>query len=456
MSVVKYSPAAIARILNTPAYRQLTIPQVFDMVRRRYRYGFPYSRKRKSASRTTSRKRIKNRIKYPIKTKKIKKRRKTNFKMLNVKADRDGKTSTKYTQKVTRQQQRKINKAMKSGYSPFKVMYDSTFQDTIPDQTNQAKYVWFSDNKLQDMNKAFKNWPVGTVISGQDTVVDSQVGYYVKSQNQQIYFYKNTIRYEIQNPTNYDVNLVIYDLVCKQDTEKSVNYQWYSSPIEYNGTKTTDERLNISTMADPIVLMKKGLESVIESNTDYDTTDPVIVSDPSAARIYDITYTPSQSYPFNIYWKIVGKKTIKLQPGATHIHIFKFKPKTLMNRGYFGYKYKEWLPDNIFAGIKDYTFGSLFKFWGQVAAEADSGIATVSNSAFFTQDHSRATSLSGRIAIKQYNVAKYYCIDDKYTYTFHSSDSWKPGDEELLPLPTQTNIVHPEDDQMEDDSGEED
>lgn len=459
MSVVKYSPAAIARILNTPAYRQLTIPQVFDMVRRRYRYGFPYSRKRKYTSRTTSRKRIKNRIKYPIKTKKIKKRRKTNFKMLNVKADRDGRTNTKYTQKVTKQQQRKINKAMKTGYSPFKVNYDSTYQDTIPDQTNQAKYVWFSDNLLSTINNAFKNWPVATSIAGQDTLVDSNIGYYVKSQNQQVYFYKNTMRYEIQNPTNYDVNLVIYDIVCKQDTEKSASFQWFSSPLEYSGTKTTTERLDTSTLADPITLMKLGSESVIQTNNSYDVQDPVIVSDPTQNKLQDINYTPTQAYPFNIYWKIVGKKTIKLQPGATHIHTFKFKPKALWNRGYFGYRYMDSdraLSEKETMGIKDFTYGSLFKFWGQTAAEADSGVAEVGGSTFFVQEHYKATSLSGRIAIKQYSTAKYYCIDDKYTYTFTSHNSWKPGDEEALPLPTETNIVHPEDDQMDDDSGEED
>lgn len=456
MSVVKYSPAAIARILNTPAYRQLTLPQVFDMVRRRFKNGYPYPGKRKYSPRSTPRKRIRQRVKYPIKTKNPKKKKRTNFKMLNVKADRDGRTRTKYTTKVTRQQQRKINKAMKTGYSPFKINYDSTFQDTIPDQTNQAKYVWFSSNKLEDINTAYKNWPVGTVTAGQDTLIDTPISYYVKSQNQQVYFYKNTARYEIQNPTNYDVNLVIYDIVCKQDTEKSVSSQWYSSPIEYNGSKTTEERLDTSSMADPITLMKKGIEGVIQSNAAYDATDPVIVSDPSMDHLYDVTYSPSQSYPFNIYWKIVGKKTIKLQPGATHVHTFKFKPKALINRGYFGYKYEEWLTGNLNAGIKDFTFGTLFKFWGQVAAEADSGIAQVGGSSFFVQNHNRATTLSGRIAIKNYQISKYYCIDDKYTYTFSYHDSWKPDDEEALPLPTVTQITHPEDDQMADDSGEAD
>ena len=107
MSVVKYSPAAIARILNTPAYRQLTLTQVFDMVRRRFKNGYPYPGKRKYSPRSTPRKRIRQRVKYPIKTKNPKKKKRTNFKMLNVKADRDGRTRTKYTTKVTRQQQRK-------------------------------------------------------------------------------------------------------------------------------------------------------------------------------------------------------------------------------------------------------------------------------------------------------------------------------------------------------------
>ncbi|QCH00643.1 Cap [Gemycircularvirus sp.] len=459
MSVIKYSPAAIARILNTPAYKQLTLPQVFDMVRRRFKNGYPYPGKRKYSPRTTPRKRIKQRVKYPIKTKNPKKKKRTNFKMLNVKADRDGRTRTKYTIKVTRQQQRKINKAMKTGYSPFKVNSDTTFQDTIPDQTNQAKYVWFSDNKLRKINDAFKNWPVGTVTAGWDTLVDSQVGYYVKSQNQQIYFYKNTMRYEIQNPTNYDITLVIYDIVCKQDTDKDCSDQWFSSTIEYNGSKSTADRLDTSTQADPITLMKKGVESVVQTNNAYNASDPVIVSDPTQDKFYDINYTPSQSYPFNIYWKIVGKKTIKLQPGATHFHKFHFKPKALWNRGYFGYRYMDSdkaLTGKEEMGIKDFTCGTLFKYWGQTAAEADSGTAIVSDSAFFTQDHTHATSLSGRIAIKTYQTSTYYCIDDKYTYTFSYHNSWTPADEETLPLPTATNISHPEDDQMADDSGEAD
>lgn len=206
--------------------------------------------------------------------------------------------------------------------------------------------------------------------------------------------------------------------------------------------------------------MKKGAEAVINNVQGYDASDPVVVSDPTQDRLQDINYTPSQSYPFNIYWKIVGKKIIKLQPGATHVHTFKFKPKSLWNRGYLGYRYLDseiaTSGNKMRMGIKDFTCGSLFKFWGQTAAEADSGIATVGGSAYYVQDHSHATTLSGRIAIKSYQTYKYYCIDDKYTYHFSGHGSWRPDDEETLPLPTVTQISHPEDDQMSDDSGEPD
>ena len=97
-----------------------------------------------------------------------------------------------------------------------------------------------------------------------------------------------------------------------------------------------------------------------------------------------------------------------------------------MTKGYFGYKYQPHLNNTATSndiGIKDLTSGCLFKFWGQVA-----GSGNDSNKTY-------VTTLSGKLMFKETIDVKWYCIDEKYTYSFKTVKSqYSPTAEDIAKL----------------------
>lgn len=362
-------------------------------------------------------------------------------KVINVKNDKEGYSRTYRVQKVTKQQQKKINRRFKGQYSPFKDVFETGFQETIPQATGKCKWTWRCYNHLEYLGRAFKYWPdEGTTAGDHSGYVDGNA--YQNSETQAVYFNKFKQTYEIFNPTNYDMNLVIYDLVCKQDSTNSV------VNANYNNYETTNYN---NSHRNPIRCVELGLST----QTGYypGTTGAVnLVADPTAKTLSDITLKPTESYPFNIYWTIVRKHTFKLQPGATLTHKFIHKPKALFTRGYYAYRYgKDTSPNDgdRQRGIKDITSGCLFKYWGQVAGTGDStgqGPSGTGDYSNMTQDHTQVTTLSGRLMFKEYIDNRWYCMDPKYTYTFKSDISkYTPTDEEKLEV-VNADVIKPADD----------
>lgn len=363
---------------------------------------------------------------------------------INVKNDKDGYSKTYRKQKVTKQQQKAINRRFKGQYSTFKDTFEDGFQETIPQVTGKCKWTWRCYNHLEYLGRAFKYWPdEGTTAGAESGFVEYQS--YQNSQTQAVYFNKFKTTYEIYNPTNYDMNLVIYDLVCKQDSTNSVmnaNYNYYQTTAA------------VSSHRDPIRCIQLGLDT----QTGYypggniGTGAVNLVSDPNQKDIYDITLKPTESYPFNIYWTIVKKHVYKLQPGATLTHVFIHKPKALFTRGYYAYRYgKDTSPNDgdRQRGIKNITSGCLFKYWGQVAGTGDStgtgpsGTGEYSN---MSQDHREVTTLSGRLMFKEYVDNQWYCMDPKYTYTWKTKISnYVPNDEEELDVVNDDSIKKADD-----------
>lgn len=377
--------------------------------------------------------------------------------VVNVKNDVEGYDRTFYKQNVTNQEQKKINRRFNEGYSPFKDDYELGFQDTLPQCTNKAKWIWRCHNSLAFITKAFSYQPTLNNDTGGITVGTGTQSF--KSPEQAMYFHQFKTRYEIHNPTNYDINLVIYDVVCKQDTTNRCSDN-FANPLQ---------GISLPNNKDPITLISAGTTSQwyyainpLTGQPYRDKTDNyVAVPDTQEKSLYDITMKPTESYPFNIYFTIVKKKTYKLQPGATMVHIFDHRPKALMSRGYWGYRYGKDLKANdgdSFRGIKNITSGCLFKYWGQVAGTATSTMIGPSGEGTYTnaaQPTTEVVNLSGRLMFREFVSNRWYLMNTKLTYTFNTKvNEYKPVDEETLDVVNDVEVKKANDDIPEEDMGE--
>lgn len=414
-----------------------------------------HSRKRKSKSDLKKKKSSKKLKKsYRIPKKYRYKWNKKGGKVINVKEDKQGYSKSYRKQKVTKQQQKKINKRFKEGYSPFKDVFEAGFQEVIPGATGKCKWVWRCYNNLEYLSRAWQYFPDFRTIAGQQseatiTGSTSTAARYFTSPDQAIYYNQFKQTYEIFNPTNYDMNLVIYDLVCKQDSTGSVKNANYNTFSTTDNTTSGAHTNDIDSSArDPVRCIEMGLSAATGAFTygQTITSSGQIVADSTQKSLYDITLKPTESYPFNIYWTIVKKHTFKLQPGATLTHKFIHKPKALMTRGYWGYRYGKDMKvtdGDRQRGIKDITSGCLFKFWGQVTGSAMSTKGT--QQAPFS-DSTEVTTLSGRIMFKEYVDNRWYTMNPKYTYTFKSNvTNYAPTDEEKMQVVNDATI-HPAND----------
>lgn len=358
------------------------------------------------------------------------KRRRINFRgHINVKTDADSTTKTSYTNKVSKQQQRKINRRFKANPSPYIEELSNQFIDTTPKCTNKVKWFWVANNNLVQIQTKWNNFidPSGNIDKALDST--NYAGNYILNQEQSIYLSKNISRYEIFNPSNYDMNLVIYDIVCKKDTQ----FSSYNAICTPNTVKDpTDKTIDYTYYSNPIALMQQGNEANFQGALQYG------VGLHTNKSVFDIQQNPTDSYPFNTHYKIVGKKTIRLQPGATMVHKFKFRPKCLMNRGYFMYNYGD--EDNTASKygnqgrhLKDISYGTLFKVWGQIAGDTKSQYETPTGSdtpVIMQYDTEAVTNLSGRLMIKWWHTNVHYCMSMRATYNYVHNNNQAPDDEE--------------------------
>lgn len=388
----------------------------------------PKSKKRNVSTQTIKRRRKirKRKIRY--------KRYAKNSRPINVAADREGNSRSYKKQKVTRSQQKIINRRFKNGYSPFINRASDVLQLT-QDIPNKAKWIWRSNNGIDIIKFAFAKFPQETSTTGGD-LLTANTSLYKSSQDQSIYFGQQKYTYEIRNPCNYDLNLVIYDIVYKCDTDNEIN----SVQLE----TSTEATAMTGTPDDPISLIYRGISGVVGGQVSTDNSSRYIVADPNSlgpANVQSVTVKPTDSYPFNIYCKIIKKHTFRLQPGATMKHTFVHRPKAMISRGYLGYKYKQYFygtetdAANVNIGIKDFSSGCLFKVWGQVLnSGTDDPTANPNN-------RNLVTLASGNIAIYENIETKWYSMDNKYSYIFNSDKSWNPSSTDYAKLENPTDIV---------------
>lgn len=380
--------------------------------------------------------------------------------VFNIKSDQERKTFTYYKQKVTKQQQRKINRRFKSNTTnKYTINCDYPLVDTVPQTTNTCKWFWQCHNTLDYLSRAFAYNPddSGNMGGTMQTVTGLSKAL---ATEQAIYFNKFRRTFEIFNPTNYDMNVVIYDIVCKKNTFQKATS---SKAIKGNPSDSLSY-----VLGDPISLMYHGMNGVkgpyrgLGGNQNTVQVSPETYGDENS--IFNISYKPTMSYWFNMHWTIVGKKVIRLQPGATCQHTYLYKAKNLMNRGYYAYNYASEAEVNATTAsppeiaIENFTIGTLFKVWGQISGstesqwpadhEAGDGLTPVQANA------KAVVNLSGRIMIKEIQDDTFYQCNPKYSYKLMNTDSnWKPTDEEELNIPTNVTIKQADDETTNEDPG---
>lgn len=333
--------------------------------------------------------------------------------VINVKNDNEFYNKIVRRQKLTKTQRRKVRNRFRNGYSPFEINNINQIQITKNVANNHYKYIWRTCGGLKLLDTMFKKYPYAPNASG--STLDNGLGY-IKSQEQSIYISEIKFEYDILNPTDYDMSLDIYDIVYKDDTYQVNESSYY----EDNDNKTNAGQ-------DPINLFYSGQYSIQKSSGSV--IGYGYVADPMQIAFDDIGSKPTDSYPFNIYCKIHKKQTFRLQPGATMKHVFKWKPRSLINLGYL-YKYRDYLlADNLVdIALKNITCGSMFRIIGQI-----SGTGSDAN-------RNQVANCIAKLALKENLKIKYYCMDQKFNYIFKNDNSWTPNAVEMNQMEVVTNM----------------
>lgn len=381
-----------------------------------------------------NRKRIKRRQKIIKNYKRLRKMRKIG-KVINVQNEGSYHYTTVNKAKLNRKAKLKVSKAFKAGYSPFEFRTSSAIQLTDGIEVNKCKWIYRGSCTLNMIRRAFANFPDKDTLTG--NTYSNVDGVYQLSGEQQICFYSNIATYEIVNPTNYDMNLVIYDVLYKQDSRaESVTsyFENYNNNDDFSLNSIGVMNVESSPLKeDPISLIHAGLVRV-NTNPVQTWGTSTVVADPTGMALNDIKCHPTDSHMFNIFCKVVKKRIIRLQPGASMSHTFIHKPRLLMSRDYMGYKYKQYFKnsqqnlqeidrEDINIAIRGLTSGTLFKFWGQVT-----------NSGSKDDRSNHVLSLPGKLAIKEIRTIKYYAMDSKYKYIFAENTNWDPQPQTLSKL----------------------
>lgn len=204
-----------------------------------------------------------------------------------------------------------------------------------------------------------------------------------------IYLGKSTYNYEIFNPTNYNMTVYIYDLICKQDTPYG---------ISYGGDQTA------TTSSSPEMCMQASTTSLVNSSSSggWSIADPTNeVTSAVAANTPDwrtIGMKPTDYFYFNTMWKIKGMKKLVLPPASTHHHVVVYNPKRKISQGTFLYpRVKHESTDKH--GVAGLTQSTLFGFEGQIVTERDQ-----------ERDSGQVGTLPGKLIIK--------CVRKTNVYNF--------------------------------------
>ena len=230
---------------------------------------------------------------------------------------------------------------------------------------------WYYKSNITglDITKAFNAFMSGntTLLSygGDVNYNNNNINIQNGSDDNKLYIGAIRTVYELLNPTNYQMEVNIYDIVLKREPQNRIDI---------------DDLLNTSN---PLSLW--GTESTL---SEKQTKDIVILNE--NCGIFSNGEVPTKSHSFNLFWKIKRKHTIIMDPGSTHKHVFVYKPKRLISQEEYDKVLKIADDETAKYTIAKLTHGTLFGIKGQIAMDSSK-----------TNDHNYVNNLEGKMAIKK-------------------------------------------------------
>lgn len=277
-------------------------------------------------------------------------------------------TTTRMIVRRTPKEQRFLRKMFKT--NPIKTKYVNRFGFSWMGAAAASKTIWYSICHLKFNNLVKYYFHRVNDPSQESGGTAVSAGNYSTSSNRLgntpetfIYVGKCTFQYELFNPTNYNMTVYIYDLICKHDTPYYISY---------------NDSLNEKSSA-PENCMSKGSKSTAgDMNDSADVVQKWWLGDQTSevgTEWNTIGMKPTDYHLFNTFWKVKGIKKIVLPPTTSHHHVVVFNPKKKVSGASLFYP-REPLDGAAKNGIAGLTQATLFGFQGQVATENDTTVDT--------------------------------------------------------------------------------
>lgn len=302
-------------------------------------------------------------------------------------------TTSRMIVRKTPKSQKLIRKIFREGEANH-VKYVQRFGFSFIGAAANNQAIWYSITHLK-FNNIVDMLYHRTVSEAQDIRYETPNinGVYTTSNQPTnfIYLGKCTFNYELYNPTNYNMTVYIYDLICKHDTPQQ---------IQYGSTQVQE------TSSSPEMCMQQSANALQNTNQQggwivADPTDEVQHgnNDPQSNPTWrTVGMKPTDYYYFNAMWKVKGMKKIILPPASAHHHVVVFNPKQKITLGSFMYRNQRHEKSDKH-GIAGLTQSTLFGIEGQVATESDQ-----------QADNEKVGTLPAKLIIK--------CVRKLNTYNF--------------------------------------
>lgn len=277
-------------------------------------------------------------------------------------------TTSRMIVRRTPKEQRFLRKIFRDGASQ-ESKYVQRFGFAFMGAAVNNKAIWYSVTHLKFNNIChyFYRRTIGPnqVVGAPSSVTFQNNSFQGNTPSNSIYIGKCTFNYELYNPTNYNMTVYIYDLICKHDT-----------PLEilYSSGQTV---ANSSSPEACMMQSSETLKNTAQQNGWY-IASPAFLSSYNNAEITNpdwrmVGMKPTDNFYFNAMWKVKGVKKIILPPASCHHHVVIFNPKSKISLGSIFYRNQDKTTDKK-NGVGGLTQSTLFGIEGQVATEKDQAV----------------------------------------------------------------------------------
>lgn len=261
-------------------------------------------------------------------------------------------TTTRMIVRRTPRRQKFMRKLFKT--NPTKTMYVDRFGYAWMGASDNNRTVWYSSTYLKFNNIA--KYLKGRIIDSNETAgvqnTEDMLNVAGNSPDAYIYIGKCTFTYEIYNPTNYNITVWIYDLICKRDTPFDITY--------------ADEESDVSSAPENMMRKSTEIQQDRLQNPTWMIADPTVEN--TNTYWNSVGMKPTDYHYFNTFWKVKGMKKIVLAPTSAHHHIVVYNPKVKITQSSLYMPRQDKTADQKL-GVAGITQSTLFGFQGQTAVE---------------------------------------------------------------------------------------